>query len=110
MADQTTNRAILIRVRNAAELARSQGALGTFAAALVPATVEAKVYDEMKNKLAESLRSNNVDADISIVEPKNFKSATNSHIAHDAVVGMVAIGGVVGLLAIVYRLIVGRKK
>jgi hypothetical protein len=107
-ADQATNRAILIRVRNAAELARSQGALGTLAAALVPGTVEAKVYDEMKAKLVESLKANNVDADVSVVEPKNFKSPTNSHLAHDAVVGAVAIGGVIGFFALIYHFVVGR--
>jgi hypothetical protein len=108
MAAPTTNRAILIRVRNAAELARSQGALASLAQTLVPATIEAKVYDEMAKKLQDSLKSNNVDAEITIVEPKKFQSATNGHVGHDIIVGAVAVSGVVGLLALIYHFVVGR--
>lgn len=110
MADPNTNRAILIRVRNAAELARSQGAVATIAQAIVPATIEAKVYEEMAKKLQESLKANNVDAEITVVEPSKFKSATNGHLAQDAVVGAVAISGVVGLLALIYHFVAGRHK
>jgi hypothetical protein len=110
MADPTTNRAILIRVRNAAELARSQGAVATIAQAIVPATIEAKVYDTMAEKLKESLKANNVDAEVSVVEPNKFRSANGNHVAQDVVVGAVTVSAVVGLLALIYHFVAGRKK
>lgn len=94
-ADQETNRAILIRVKNAAELARSQGAIASFSQALAPATIEGKVYSEMAKELQKSLREKNVDADVSIVEPSKWKPAGTDHVWTD--IGF-AIGGA-GLLA-----------
>lgn len=109
-AEPATSRAILIRVRNAAELARSQGAVATIAQALVPGTIEAKVYDTMAQKLKESLKANNVDAEISIVEPNKFKSADGKHIAQDVVIGAVTISALAGLVALIYHYVAGRKR
>lgn len=109
-ADPTTSRAILIRVRNAAELARSQGAVATIAQALVPATIEAKVYDTVAQKLRDSLKTNNVDAEVTIVEPSKFTAADGKHIAQDVVIGAVTVSAVVGLLALIYHFVAGRKK
>jgi hypothetical protein len=91
-----TNQALLIRVKNAAELARSQGAVASFAQALAPATIEARVYSEMAKKIGASLRDQHVDAEIEIVEPSKFRGAGNGHIGRD--LGLVLGGG--GLLAI----------
>lgn len=103
---QETNRAILIQVHNAAQLARSQGAIASIAQALAPATIEAKVYDEMKKKFIASLKDQNVDADVSIVDPANWKPADGwSHIWVD--LGF-AVGGA-GLLMLVLKLFGGRR-
>lgn len=91
-----TNRALLIRVKNAAELARSQGALASFAQALAPATIEAKVYSELSRQIGTALRDKHVDAEIEIVEPSKFVGAGNGHIGRD--LGLMLGGG--GLLAV----------
>jgi hypothetical protein len=104
--DSDTNRAILIKVKNAAELARSQGAIASFAQALAPATIEGKVYATMRDKLAESLKKENVDAEVTIVEPKGYVAADGKHIASD--IGW-ALGGA-GVLAGLWYLFSGRKK
>lgn len=105
-----TNQGILIKVKNAAELARSQGALASFASAIAPATIEAQVYKAVAQKLADALRDNNVDADVSVVEPAKFQPADGKHIATDLVIGAAAIGGIIAVLAFGSRLIGGKKK
>jgi len=107
---QLTNRAILIRVKNAGELARSQGALASLVQSIAPATIEGKVYDEMVKKLSASLKENNVDADIRVVEPTGFQTADGKHIATDIVLGAAAIGGIIAVIAFGRKLIGGKKK
>jgi hypothetical protein len=103
---QETNRALLIKINNAPELARSQGALASFVQALAPSTIEAKVYDTMKGKLEAALKAQNVDATLTIVEPKAFTSAGNGHVARD--VGLAVAGA--GVLAVMWHLFKGRKR
>ena len=103
-APAETNHALLIKVKNAAELVRSQGALAAFAQTLAPATLESKVLSTLRDKLTSALKEQNVDADISIVEPKAFTAAGGGHIARD--VGLVVAG--VGGLALLYHLFRGR--
>lgn len=102
--EAATNRGILIKIRNAAELARSQGALASIAAQIAPATIEAKVYDEMRKRLASSLKDSHVEADVMIVEPTAFQTADGKHVAHDVGVGLVAAGGIVIGLAVLWKL------
>jgi hypothetical protein len=94
---QETNRALLVRVKDPAAVARSQGKLAAFAAGLAPATIEAKVYEIMGDEFKKKLASQGIEADVSVVEPKSFQAAGSSHIATDVAF---AIGGmgVVGLL------------
>lgn len=103
---QETNRAVLIRVHNADELARSQGAIATFAQTLAPATIEAKVYDTLAQRLKKSLAAQNVDADVSVVESSAFKPAGNGHIARDVGLAVASLGGV----ALLFHLFRGKKK
>lgn len=107
---QLTNRAILIKVHNAAALARSQGAAASLVQAIAPATIEAEVYKKVAEKLAAALRENNVDADVQVVEPKAFQPADGKHIATDIVIGAAAIGGIIAVLAFGRKLIAGRSK
>lgn len=83
-------KAILIRLRDPGALARTQGSVASFAQALAPATIEAKVLETVKDQIGQSFKDKGIDADISIVQPGNFALADNSHIAAD--VGF-AIGG-----------------
>lgn len=101
-----TSKAILIKVKNAGQLAASQGALASIAAQLLPATIESKVYSTMRDKLADSLAKEHVDADVTIVEPTAWKPAGSSHIALD--IGIAAAG--VGVLAILWQLFARRYK
>jgi hypothetical protein len=103
---QETNRAILIKVRNAAQLAKSQGAVATFAQALAPATVEAKVYDTMAQELRTSLRAKNVDATVTVVEPSAWETADGKHIWTDVGIGV----GILGAAALMWRIFGGKKK
>ena len=105
-ADQETNRAILIRVRNAGELARSQGAVASLAQSLAPATVEGRVYGEMAKQLSQSLKAKNIDADVSVVEPSMWKPAGSSHVWID--VGF-AVGGA-GLFALLMHFFGGGRR
>ena len=100
-----TNQAILIKVKNAGALARGQGILASVAASIVPATVEAKVNRTIADKLKTSLKDQNVEADVSIVDPKNFQASGLSHIGTD--LGF-AVGGA-GVLAFFYWLFTRTK-
>ena len=104
-----TNRAILIRVKNAGELARSQGGVASLAQSLAPATIEGKVYDTLRDKLFKSLQEQHVDAEVTGVEPKGFVQADGKHSWTDVGVGLLAAGGAVGLLAILWRVFAGHK-
>ncbi len=104
-----TNRALLIRVKNTAELARSQGALASFAQQIAPSTIEAKVYDTMAQQLKESLADKHVDADVTVVEPRAWKPADGKHVASDVALTVAAAGGVVVVLALLWRLVGGKK-
>lgn len=101
-----TERAILIRLRNPGALARGQGATAAFAESLAPATVEAQVYDEVASQLDAALLSKNVDAEVSIVEPKMWSPAGLAHVGSD-IAFFVGGAGIVGAL---YWLFSGRKK
>jgi hypothetical protein len=103
--DQETNRALLIRVRNTAELARSQGSVASLAQALAPATVEAKVYSSMASELRKSLKDKNVDADVSVVEPKAWQPADGKHVWSDVGLGL----GIAGVLALAWHFIGGHR-
>ncbi len=88
-----TNRAVLIRVNNAAQLAKKQGAVATIAEAIAPKTIEAKVYDEMVKKLSGALRDQGVDATVVVVEPADVKLAGPSPIWKALALGMLGLGG-----------------
>jgi hypothetical protein len=100
-----TPQAILIQVKNAAELARSQGAVASLAQSIAPETIEAKVYSAMAEKLADSLKKEHVDATITIVNPVGYESAGGIHWLD---VGLGA--AIVGSLALILRFTGRRKK
>lgn len=97
-----TNRAILIKLLSPGALARGQGATAAFAESLAPAFVEARVYDEVASQLKGALADQNVEADISIVEPTKFASAGMSYIGSDLAY-LMGGAGVVGALYWLYR-------
>ena len=101
-----TERAILIRLRDPGALARGQGATAAFAEQLAPATIEAQVYDEVANQIDAALAAKNVDADISIVEPKVWSPAGLAHVGSDIALFM----GGAGLVGVIYWLFSRGKK
>lgn len=103
---QETNRAILIKINNAGEVARSQGKVASLFQSLAPASIEGKVYSEVASRLADGLRAQHIDAEVKVVEPKGFVTSDGKHIWTD--VGM-AVGGA-GVLAVIWYLLSGRKK
>ncbi len=99
------NRALLIRIRNPVQIARSQGGIATAAMALAPDTVEQKIYSEMAQRLGTALRNENVDAEITVVKPSDFKPEISNFWK------FLAVGlGVVGAGYVGYRAVKGRKK
>lgn len=105
-AASSTNRALLIKINNPAELARSQGSLAAFVQTLAPSTIEAKIYDTLASKLRDALSAQNVDASITVVEPKAFTSAGSGHVARDVGIAVAGVGG----LALLYHLFKRRRK
>jgi hypothetical protein len=105
--DSQTNRAVLIRVNNAEQLARSQGALASFAQAVAPATVEKRVLDAVRDKVDTYLKGQSIDATVELVEQDKFRAADGtSHIARDMGIALMAVGGV----ALLWRVATWRKK
>ncbi len=95
-----TNRAILIKLNSPGALARGQGATAAFAESLAPAFIEARVYDEVASQLKGALADQNVDADVSVVEPTKFASAGMSYVGSD----LAYLLGGAGVLGVAYWL------
>lgn len=100
-----TQRAILIQVRNAAQLARSQGTLASLAQAVAPATIENKVNAQISSEISSALKAKGVDASVTIVDPVGFKPANGAHIAADIAIGLTTFGGI----ALIWRLLIGKR-
>lgn len=93
-----TNRAILIRVKNAGQLASAQGSAAGLMAGIAPAMIEGKVYDEVSSKLRAALKTQGVDADVSIVEPNSFRSPADNSPPWQSPLFIAGGVGVLGLL------------
>lgn len=90
-------KAILIHVRNPAQVARQQGGVAAIAQMLAPDTVEEKIHSTIADRLRGALRNEGVDAEVSIVEPSAFRSAGMSNWWKYLAIGIGAIGaGYVG--------------
>lgn len=89
-----TQQALLIKVKNAIDLAKAQGKVAAAAANFAPATIEGQVYSTMKTSLADALKGQGVDADISIVVPGQYAPAAPSLVTKIAFAagGAAAIG------------------
>lgn len=104
---QETNQAILVKIKNAPELAKGSGVTGVIANALVPATTEAMVYSQAAGELKTALKEKGVEADVTVVEPSGWKPAEgNSHLIQDLAVGV----GVLGVAAIAYNILFGGRR
>src|SRR4051812_37418078 len=104
-----TDQAILIRVKNAGQLARSQGAVASLAQSVAPETIEAKVYDEMRKKLSSSLKDQGVDAEVSIVSAGGWKPVSGGGSSNTVKYAAFGIGGV-ALLGCAFYMLGGKKK
>lgn len=106
-------RAILIRVRNAGDVARKQGALASLATALVPATVEARVYEEMAARLDGDLKANGIDAEVSVIadasRPSSPGAGDGGAFLRGAAVGVGGAGVVWLAWRFVFRRFIGGK-
>ena len=98
------SRSLLITIKNVPELVAAQGgATGSLAQKIVPGTIEAKVYDTMRAKLASALTEQGVKADVQVVAPDGMVPAGGSPIWKP-----VAIGAGGFLLFVLGRAIVRR--
>lgn len=81
---------IVVRVKNAPELARSQGPVASFAQSIAPATIEHKVLTTIAQKLRESFSAQKpaVDVDVTVAEPTAWKPTGTSHIWIDVGIGL----------------------
>jgi hypothetical protein len=103
---QETDRAVLIKVKDPGALARSQGGAATFAQGIAPAFIEGKVYDGMRDQLQTQLKAKGIDAEVSVVQPGQWRAADGSHIASDFAF---MLGGA-GIATFFLWLAFGRKK
>jgi len=98
-ADDLTGKAILIKIRNPAQLAQSQGAIASLAQGLAPMTIEGQVYSTVAKELAKGLKEKNVDAQITVVQPVGWKSTGGI-----GALGIIAIAvGTIGSGALLWR-------
>lgn len=84
--------AILIRVRNPSDLARKQGGAAAVAQMLAPNTVDEKIHSTIADRLRGALKNEGVDAEITLVEPSGFKSASMSNWWKYLAIGLGAFG------------------
>ncbi len=97
-----TGRAVLIRVKNVPELVQKQGGgIGSALQKLAPATLETKVLDTMRMKLAEEFKKQGVDADVSVVASAGFMPAGSSPIWKPLAITF----GSLGLAALIWKLV-----
>jgi len=96
-----TNKGVLIRVKNAPELARAQGAMVSLVQQLAPATVESKVYEKLADELRASFKDRKVDADVLVVDVDAWKMSKSTRLG----VGLFAVSAVAvaGLFAFLAR-------
>ena len=85
-------KAILIHVRNPAQVARQQGGVAALAQALAPDTVEEKIHATIADRLRGALRNEGVDAEVTLVEPSNLKPAGMSNWWKYLAIGIGALG------------------
>jgi hypothetical protein len=97
-----TNQAIVIRVRNAADLVRRSGAIASFAQQLLPTTLESEVYSRMAKELDQGLRAKGVDAEVAVVEPAGWRPVPNISLK-SAAIGAGAAGLFATLLWLWWR-------
>jgi len=98
--------AVLIRINNAAEVVKREGQLAALAQALVPATIESKLYSTFASKLKASLNEQGVDADVNVVNPAGYVPA-KSDVLRDVFVGII---GATAFAGIVYGVKRWRKR
>jgi len=102
-----TNLAVLVTLKNPGALARREGAAASFAANVAPAMIESKVYEGLAAKLQDALAGQNVEADITVVEPRKWMPANGTtSIASD--LGYV-IGGTGLMAAFAWAIMKGLK-
>lgn len=101
-----TDRAVLVKLKDAGALARSQGSVAAFAQGIAPATIETKVYATLAEKLSASLKQQGVEADVTVVQPGAWRTLDGSHIGSDLAF---MVGGA-GIAALLYWVAFRRKK
>lgn len=100
---------IVIHVNNVNELVASQGGLmGTLASALLPATINKKVYDTMAQQIQAGFVQNGVKADVNVVAGNPPNGDVDTDLFPGMVIGAGIVGVGIGLLK-AYRHFKGRK-
>ncbi len=93
---------VTIHVKNVADLVAKQGgAAGSFAARLVPQTIENTVYSEMAKKIGDGMKLEGVDADIKVVSNKPAVGGAPQDFSIGAVAGVAISGALYGLVKLV---------
>jgi hypothetical protein len=75
----TTQRVIVVDIKDPTAVAKKQGALASLASSILPEFVNDKVYDEVAKQLGPALKDKGVDADVKVVDASSqSKSMTAS--------------------------------
>jgi len=92
---------LVIRIKNFGDVIKSQGgALGNIAYTLTPATISNVALGKMRDEFKSSLAEKGVDADVAIASAPTVKTKTS-----ELVIGMGLGAGLVGLGALIWRLL-----
>lgn len=94
-----TNRAVMVRIKNVAEVVRDQGgAAGAIAQQFAPVTIENEVYKKIAEEFARGLKAKNIDAVVTVVDAPSpdWKPVKGSRVVQYTAIG---VGGA-GLLGL----------
>jgi hypothetical protein len=90
---------IVIHVNNVSELVASQGgSIGTLASALLPATINKKVYDTMAQQIQAGFVQNGVKADVNVVAGNPPSGDVDTDLFPGMVIGAGIVGVAIGLV------------
>lgn len=88
-------RALMIRVRNVAQLAAKQGGkVGELLAQHAPNTLDSEVYSKMSKQFSAELQKQGVQADVQVVDTANMRFETSSPIWKYTSIGLLGLLGV----------------
>lgn len=93
---------VVIKIKDAVNLAKSQGGVASLAAMFVPSTVGSEVYRKVASELSSALKAKNVNAEVSVLNaPPVGVPASKRMFVEGAAVGVGALGAGYGIFRLI---------